>query len=1105
MKENSNGRELTKLKLVERWSAIFTLAIFILFSSPITTFAADQKVANTNEEQVNREVNVDEASKTGANKEGVTENNNPLGLSAMTTKDNSNKTYTFDELNRMPYSDLVALIKTITYKNVPDLFNFTEGTYTFFSNKDRVQAIIDTLEESGKFYTDSDDKGIPTLVEFLRAGYYLGFYNEQLSYLNTTEFKNKCLPAMKAIEANSNFRLGTQIQDGVVEALGRLIGNASADPEVINNITPILSDFKNELGEYGSNYYKGNAVFNLMKGIDYYTNSTLYNAKEYNAKNTIFYGKINPYMEQLESLCTIGDKLNNDNAWLVDNALYFTGRMGKFREDPSISQKALENAMKGYPYLSYQYIEAANDLNLNFGGKDLSGNDINFNKIKEEANSKYLPKTYTFDDGKFVVKAGDKVTEEKIKRLYWASKEVKAQFMRVVQNDKALEEGNADDVLTVVIYNSPKEYKLNTIINGLSTDNGGIYIEGTGTFYTYERTPQESIYTLEELFRHEFTHYLQGRYVVPGMWGQGDFYKDGVLTWYEEGTAEFFAGSTRTDGVKPRKSVAQGLAYDRSSRMSLDSLLHAKYGSWEFYNYGFALSNYMYNNNIEMFKNMTDYIKNNDIAGYKDYIASMSSDSNLNDKYQDYMDSLVQNLDSLDVPLVSDEYVNGHQAKDINEISSDIKEVSNINDLSTKVEKSQFFTTYDMRGIYVGGKSQGEEVDFKDMNSKLDNILKELSKKDWNGYKTVTAYFVNHRVDGNGNYLYDVVFHGINTDSNTDVHVNKEPEAVINSDSSVNVGDNIKLDGTASKDEDGQVKAYEWDFGDGERANEAVVDYRFNKAGEYVVILKVTDNNGATNTVSKKIQVLEDTPSKIISEKESNNEYKEANKIAKSNMLVKGSLSKDDYSDKYYFDVDKAGNVKINVNNLNSIGMSWILLKEDNLNNYVLYANEKDGTLLKGEKILEPGRYYLTVYNYDNKSGDYTVNIKGELCDKDGQAEDKAIKEVENNDDFNKAMKVESNSKIEGTLSNEDIKDIYSIDIQNPSDLNILVENLNNIKMNWLLYSANDLNNYIDYAAKVEGNKLSNTCKLNPGKYYLCIYQFGNSGTGNYKITLENK
>ena len=239
--------------------------------------------------------------------------------------------------------------------------------------------------------------------------------------------------------------------------------------------------------------------------------------------------------------------------------------------------KNLTDVMNKYPYLSYQYLEAAQTIDKNFNHKDYNGKIINFNDIKEDAKNKYLPKTYTFDDGKFIVKAGDKVSEEKIKRMYWASKEVKAQFMRLIQNDIPLEPKNPDDVLTVVIYNSPIEYKLNQKLYGVNTDNGGIYIEKTGTFFTYERTPEESIYTLEELFRHEFTHYLQGRYLVNGMWGEGDFYKNNELTWYEEGSAEFFAGATRTDGIKPRNSIVNNLKYS-NNKMELPDLLHTSYG-----------------------------------------------------------------------------------------------------------------------------------------------------------------------------------------------------------------------------------------------------------------------------------------------------------------------------------------------------------------------------------------------------------------------------------------------------------------------------------------------------------------------------------------------
>ena len=78
---------------------------------------------------------------------------------------------------------------------------------------------------------------------------------------------------------------------------------------------------------------------------------------------------------------------------------------------------------------------------------------------------------------------------------------------------------------------------------------------------------KQSIYSLEELFRHEFTHYLQGRYEVPGLWGQGKMYENERLSWFEEGNAEFFAGATRTDNVVPRKSIIGGLSSESSKTL----------------------------------------------------------------------------------------------------------------------------------------------------------------------------------------------------------------------------------------------------------------------------------------------------------------------------------------------------------------------------------------------------------------------------------------------------------------------------------------------------------------------------------------------------------
>ncbi|MGL5245036.1 MAG: M9 family metallopeptidase N-terminal domain-containing protein, partial [Sarcina sp.] len=80
--------------------------------------------------------------------------------------------YTFKYLNSLSYKDLVETIKKIKFNNVPRLFEFNSDSYEFFNNRDRVQSIINELYNSGKTYSKDNDKGIPTLVEFLRAGFY---------------------------------------------------------------------------------------------------------------------------------------------------------------------------------------------------------------------------------------------------------------------------------------------------------------------------------------------------------------------------------------------------------------------------------------------------------------------------------------------------------------------------------------------------------------------------------------------------------------------------------------------------------------------------------------------------------------------------------------------------------------------------------------------------------------------------------------------------------------------------------------------------------------------------------------------------------------------
>ncbi|CAM5719269.1 hypothetical protein SGLAM104S_09459 [Streptomyces glaucescens] len=125
---------------------------------------------------------------------------------------------------------------------------------------------------------------------------------------------------------------------------------------------------------------------------------------------------------------------------------------------------------------------------------------------KDDIERQLFPYTYRYDNGAMKVRTGlDRAT---VDQLYYASKQVKAQFHRVLGTQAPLA-GDTNTVLTTVLYASRADYEnYHPLLTGMGTDNGGVYIERGATFYTYQRrVPQDSRLTLEELFRHEYGHY----------------------------------------------------------------------------------------------------------------------------------------------------------------------------------------------------------------------------------------------------------------------------------------------------------------------------------------------------------------------------------------------------------------------------------------------------------------------------------------------------------------------------------------------------------------------------------------------------------------------
>lgn len=86
----------------------------------------------------------------------------------------------------------------------------------------------------------------------------------------------------------------------------------------------------------------------------------------------------------------------------------------------------------------------------------------------------------------------------------------------------------------------------------------------------------------------------------------------------------------------------------------------------------------------------------------------------------------------------------------------------------------------------------------------------------------------------------------------TQAQANEPPVAAFSSSASQLT---VSVDGRGSRDPDGTIASYAWDFGDGTKGDGATASHTYRDAGTYTVTLTVTDAAGATNTVSHAVSV----------------------------------------------------------------------------------------------------------------------------------------------------------------------------------------------------------------------------------------------------------
>lgn len=196
-------------------------------------------------------------------------------------------------------------------------------------------------------------------------------------------------------------------------------------------------------------------------------------------------------------------------------------------------------------------------------------------------------------------------------------------FHQTLETNYAPVPNDLNDDLEMVIFDSSTDYQTYAgVLFGINTNNGGIYLEGNpanpsnqARFIAYEAEwlrPTFKIWNLE----HEYVHYLDGRFDL-----YGDFATSQTVdsVWWLEGLGEYIA-------LKNDNPNALNVARTQPL-VPLSTIFRNSYnsGSTRVYSWGYLAVRFMFEQQIGEVRNALGYLRPGNFTGYRNWLNGLGS------------------------------------------------------------------------------------------------------------------------------------------------------------------------------------------------------------------------------------------------------------------------------------------------------------------------------------------------------------------------------------------------------------------------------------------------------------------------------------------------
>lgn len=626
-------------------------------------------------------------------------------------------------------ADLVTYLETHSFNCVWEFIWLLDANIKSVLSTQHVMAVFDRIKAVSPAYQGTAAQHLEELLQFVHAAYWHKYaHPNDPALFNPVAVVQNATDALDAFIASPSANAFNTYAAGAFYEWLATVDGASLTDRYFSNLKLALQDFVNDPNRQAVHEQRVNTwtVFNLVsRAVDW----------------PAFAAKMDQAMIDVIRDIALLQNLVPNATYVVNNAIYALGRICKIAAWKVAVVTAVTDVKSVYPPLSEPYLWAITALECN-NCFDANGQKLCKSDVVPQLEAQLFPNTFVFDDGAITVCTPLPLADIQI--LYHAIKQVEAQFNRVTETIAPLP-GDPNGVLKIVLYGTKADYvSYQSWLYGLDTNNGGIYIEQTGTFYTFQRTPQESIYPLEELMRHEYSHYLVGRFLIGGFWGQVPIYANERLTWFDEGFAEFLTWSTPRNGVKVRKRLVQLVAGDGpNGRMTVSQILSVTYGNFNFYRYAGLLFAYWFRNDLATLMALLGLVRAADVPGFDALIAQLKVDAALETAYQQFLDGLVAGVGGLDDPQTAFPSPNGLDEQDPAQIELLVRDTRLGYLAEGSVAAATLNTRFSCRGYLSGALANQSDpiAAWKEFDAGLNEIIGELEPGPPNNFQGLVGRF----------------------------------------------------------------------------------------------------------------------------------------------------------------------------------------------------------------------------------------------------------------------------------------------------------------------------------------------------------------------------